>query len=83
MKNSSHEQNLKLLESLSEADLDKPTKAPPKGLERRDEPLCNSPSSLTRAQEEEMNRDARLMSGILLITVPTIQYGGYLSVEAV
>jgi len=25
------EQNLKLLESLSEADLDKPTKAPPKG----------------------------------------------------
>ena len=28
------EQNLKLLESLSEADLDKPTIAPPKGLER-------------------------------------------------
>jgi hypothetical protein len=24
-----------------------------------------------------MNRDARLMSGILLIIVPTIQYGGY------
>jgi hypothetical protein len=24
-----------------------------------------------------MTRDARLMSGILLITVPTIQYGGY------
>ena len=24
-----------------------------------------------------MNRDARLISGILLITVPTIQYGGY------
>jgi len=24
-----------------------------------------------------MNRDARLMSGILLVTVPTIQYGGY------
>jgi hypothetical protein len=24
-----------------------------------------------------MDRDARLMSGILLITVPTIQYGGY------
>ena len=24
-----------------------------------------------------MNRDARLMSGLLLITVPTIQYGGY------
>jgi hypothetical protein len=28
-------------------------------------------------QEEQMNRDARLMSGILLVTVPTIQYGGY------
>jgi uncharacterized damage-inducible protein DinB len=28
------EQNLKLLESLSEEDLDKPTKAPPKGRER-------------------------------------------------
>lgn len=24
-----------------------------------------------------MNHDARLMAGILLITVPTIQYGGY------
>ena len=24
-----------------------------------------------------MNHDARLMSGILLVTVPTIQYGGY------
>jgi Ni,Fe-hydrogenase I cytochrome b subunit len=24
-----------------------------------------------------MNHDARLMSGIILITVPTIQYGGY------
>ena len=24
-----------------------------------------------------MNRDARLMPGILLVTVPTIQYGGY------
>ncbi len=24
-----------------------------------------------------MNRDARLMAGILLLTVPTIQYGGY------
>jgi hypothetical protein len=32
---------------------------------------------LTGLQEEEMNRDARLMSGILLATVPTIQYGGY------
>ncbi len=24
-----------------------------------------------------MNHDARLMAGILLLTVPTIQYGGY------
>jgi hypothetical protein len=24
-----------------------------------------------------MTRDARMMSGIILITVPTIQYGGY------
>jgi len=24
-----------------------------------------------------MTREARLMSGIILITVPTIQYGGY------
>jgi hypothetical protein len=29
------------------------------------------------AQEKEMNHDERLMSGILLVTVPTIQYGGY------
>jgi Ni,Fe-hydrogenase I cytochrome b subunit len=28
-------------------------------------------------QEKKMNRDARLMSGILLVTVPTIQYVGY------
>jgi hypothetical protein len=28
-------------------------------------------------QEEKMNGDARPMSGILLVTVPTIQYGGY------
>jgi hypothetical protein len=28
-------------------------------------------------QEEEMNHDATLTSGILLVTVPTIQYGGY------
>jgi hypothetical protein len=26
---------------------------------------------------ESMTREARLMSGIILITVPTIQYGGY------
>jgi hypothetical protein len=28
-------------------------------------------------QEGKINRDAKLMSGILLINVPTIQYGGY------
>jgi hypothetical protein len=28
-------------------------------------------------KEENMNHDARLMSGILLVSVPTIQYGGY------
>ena len=28
-------------------------------------------------RQETMTRDARLMSGIILITVPTIQYGGY------
>jgi hypothetical protein len=27
--------------------------------------------------KETMTREARLMSGIILITVPTIQYGGY------
>jgi hypothetical protein len=30
-----------------------------------------------------MNHDARLMSGILLVTVPTIQYGGYSCAAAV
>ena len=28
-------------------------------------------------EEEHMTREARLLSGIILITVPTIQYGGY------
>jgi hypothetical protein len=28
-------------------------------------------------EEEIMTREARLMSGTILITVPTIQYGGY------
>jgi hypothetical protein len=28
-------------------------------------------------EEEIMTREARLMSGAILITVPTIQYGGY------
>src|SRR5262244_3799390 len=30
-----------------------------------------------RVEGETMTREARLMSGIILITVPTIQYGGY------
>jgi hypothetical protein len=30
-----------------------------------------------RRKEKSMAREARLMSGIILITVPTIQYGGY------
>jgi hypothetical protein len=38
---------------------------------------CSGVARLTGLQEEEMNRDAKLMSGILLVTVPTIQYGGY------
>ena len=29
------------------------------------------------ALRESMTREARIMSGIILITVPTIQYGGY------
>jgi hypothetical protein len=28
-------------------------------------------------EEKSMTREARLMSGIILVTVPTIQYGGY------
>src|ERR1700732_3565760 len=32
---------------------------------------------LNRSKGELMTREARLMSGIILITVPTIQYGGY------
>src|SRR6202048_5241194 len=32
---------------------------------------------LNRSKGELMTREARMMSGIILITVPTIQYGGY------
>src|SRR5260370_15989841 len=32
---------------------------------------------LTLSEGELMTREARMMSGIILITVPTIQYGGY------
>jgi len=48
------EQNLKLLESLSEADLDKPTKAPPKGRER--EFATYGQSFLTLALHQTMHR---------------------------
>jgi uncharacterized damage-inducible protein DinB len=59
------EQNLKLLESLSEADLDKPTKAPPKGLEG--EFATYGQSFLTLALHQTMHRgnvtDARRAAG--------------------
>jgi uncharacterized damage-inducible protein DinB len=59
------EQNLKLLESLSEADLDKPTKAPPKGRER--EFATYGQSFLVLALHQAMHRgnvtDARRAAG--------------------
>jgi hypothetical protein len=59
------EQNLKLLESLSEADLDKPTKAPPKGRER--EFSTYGRSFLVLALHQTMHRgnvtDARRAAG--------------------
>ena len=59
------EQNLKLLESLSEADLDKPTKAPPKGRER--EFATYGQSFLVLALHQTMHRgnvtDARRAAG--------------------
>jgi uncharacterized damage-inducible protein DinB len=59
------EQNLKLLESLSEADLDKPTKAPPKG--REQEFATYGRSFLALALHQMMHRgnvtDARRASG--------------------
>ena len=48
------EQNLKLLESFSEADLDKPTKAPPKGLEH--EFVTYGSTFLTLALHQAMHR---------------------------
>src|SRR5205807_7487994 len=36
-----------------------------------------TPRQIHCAKGETMTREARLMSGIILITVPTIQYGGY------
>jgi uncharacterized damage-inducible protein DinB len=59
------EQNLKLLESLSEADLDTPTKAPPKGRER--EFATYGQSFLVLALHQTMHRgnltDARRAAG--------------------
>jgi uncharacterized damage-inducible protein DinB len=59
------EQNLKLLESMSEADLDKPTKAPPK--EREQEFATYGRSFLTLALHQAMHRgnvtDARRAAG--------------------
>ena len=59
------EQNLKLLDSLSEADLDKPTKAPPKGRER--EFATFGQSFLVLALHQTMHRgnltDARRAAG--------------------
>jgi len=59
------EQNLKLLESLSEEDLDKPTKAPPKGRER--EFATYGRSFLVLALHQTMHRgnvtDARRAAG--------------------
>jgi len=59
------EQNLKLLESLSEADLDKPTKTPPKGRER--EFATYGQSFLVLALHQAMHRgnvtDARRAAG--------------------
>ena len=59
------EQNLKLLESLSEADLDRHTKAPPKGRER--EFATYGQSFLTLALHQAMHRgnvtDARRAAG--------------------
>jgi uncharacterized damage-inducible protein DinB len=59
------EQNLKLLESLSEADLDKPTKAPPKG--REGEFATYGQSFLVLALHQTMHRgnvtDARRAAG--------------------
>lgn len=59
------EQNLKLLDSLSDADLDKPTKAPPKGRER--EFATFGQSFLVLALHQTMHRgnvtDARRAAG--------------------
>jgi hypothetical protein len=64
------EQNLKLLESLSEEDLDKPTKAPPKG--REQEFATYGQSFLVLALHQTMHRgnvtDARRAAGRVMAT---------------
>jgi hypothetical protein len=64
------EQNLNLLESLSEADLDKPTKAPPKG--REQEFATYGQSFLVLALHQTMHRgnltDARRAAGRTALT---------------
>ncbi len=66
------EQNLKLLESLSEEDLDKPTKAPPKGRER--EFATYGQSFLVLALHQTMHRsnvtDARRAAGRAALATP-------------
>jgi uncharacterized damage-inducible protein DinB len=67
------EQNLKLLESLSEEDLDKPTKAPPKG--REQEFATYGRSFLALALHQMMHRgnvtDARRAAGRAEHAIPT------------
>jgi uncharacterized damage-inducible protein DinB len=66
------ERNLKTLESLTEADLDKPTKAPPKGRER--EFATYGQSFLVLALHQAMHRgnltDARRAAGRPALVVP-------------
>jgi hypothetical protein len=66
------EQNLKLLESLSEADLDKPAKAPPKG--REHEFATYGRSFLALALHQMMHRgnvtDARRAAGRAALATP-------------
>ena len=65
------EENLKLLESLSEADLDKPTQAPPKGRER--EFATYGQSFLVLALHQTMHRgnvtDSRRAAGRLSFAI--------------
>jgi len=66
------EQNLKILDSLSDADLDKSTKAPPKGREK--EFATYGQSFLVLALHQTMHRgnvtDARRAAGSLAVAMP-------------